>query len=386
MSISIRGLALIALVVIACASEVCAGEALPYKLARVWPNLTFTHPVCLAWPDAPDPDARLYLVEQAGRIMSFPSKGAAPATAVLDIHDAVNSRGSEEGMLAIAFHPSFARDRRIFVWYCVDKPRRNRLSSFTVDAKDAGRFDPASEQVLIDVDDPYENHNGGTLLFGVDHMLYLSIGDGGSGGDPHGNGQKRDTLLGKVLRIDVDHQDAGLKYAVPKDNPFAGIAGIRGEIWAYGCRNMWRMSFDRQTHELWAGDVGQNSFEEIDLIVKGGNYGWNIREGTHPFKDPGDGQDRKLIEPVIDYPASLGKSVTGGYVYRGKRFPELVGTYIYADFVSGRVWGLTLKDGKVAGNREIASQGGISSFAEDRDGELYALAYGNGTIVRFEKL
>jgi glucose/arabinose dehydrogenase len=228
--------------------------------------------------------------------------------------------------------------------------------------------------VLISVEDPYDNHNGGTTVFGPDSLLYQSLGDGGAGGDPLRSGQNLGSLLGKVLRIDVDHTDAGLPYAIPKDNPFVGKAGARGEIWAYGLRNVWRMSFDSDTGDLWGGDVGQNAYEEIDLITKGGNFGWNVREGTHPFKDGGD---LKAIEPVIDYPRSMGISVTGGYVYRGKANPTLVGWYVYGDFQSGRIWALKRQENGETRNIELQGQGkmNISSFAQNRAGELFITAF-----------
>jgi glucose/arabinose dehydrogenase len=372
--------ALLLIVVLAAAAP--AAET-TYKLVPVWPALGFFHPVWMTWPD--DSSDRLFVIEQPGKVWCFHQNEPNPKPKLcLDITDRVNSAGTEEGLLCMAFHPGYEKDGRAYLWYCIEHPKRNRLSCFKRDAVDPDKLDPASEEVLIDVDDFAPNHNGGTTLFGPDGMLYQSIGDGGGGGDPHGNGQKRDTLLGKVWRIDVDHRDPGFAYAVPKDNPFAGLAGARGEIWAWGCRNMWRMSFDRETHQLWAGDVGQDSFEEVDIIVKGGNYGWNYREGTHPFR--GHEPPPNAIEPVLDYPAAIGKSVTGGYVYRGKKLPELIGSYLYADFVKGPVWALTMRDGKLASNREIAHRGQISSFAEDRDGEVYAIAYGDkGTILRFER-
>ena len=210
-------------------------------------------------------------------------------------------------------------------------------------------------------------------MFGPDGFLYLSPGDGGGGGDPYDSGQRLDTLLGKILRIDVDRQDPGLAYAIPPDNPFVGRAGARGEIWAYGIRNVWRMGFDRANGELWAGDVGQNKWEEVDVIVKGGNYGWNRREGAHDFK-PGPGGP--FIEPVAEYGRELGISITGGYVYRGAAIPDLVGAYVYADFQSGRIWGLRRRAGQAPAIRQIAwPKVMIASFAEDAQGELYCASF-----------
>ncbi|MBA3707979.1 MAG: PQQ-dependent sugar dehydrogenase [Planctomycetes bacterium] len=349
----------------------------PYQPVSPWPGLTFAKPLCLAYP--PDASDSLYVIEQAGRIRSFHQQEKTPtASLALDLRDAVNSAGNEEGMLAMAFHPSYATDHRVFVYYCVDKPRRTRLSSFRADAKDPAAFDRASETILLEVDQPYANHNGGTLLFDRAGLLYLSLGDGGAGGDPHGNGQNLNTLLAKIIRIDVDHADAGRPYGIPKDNPFVGITGARPEIWAYGLRNVWRMSVDRATGDLWAGDVGQDKHEEVDIITRGGNYGWNAREGRQPFRS--DVPARGAIDPILDYGRDAGQSVTGGYVYRGKQHPELVGTYIFGDYASGRIWGATVAQGKLATNRELAVGRAISSFGEDRAGEIFFTSLLDGHI------
>jgi glucose/arabinose dehydrogenase len=268
----------------------------------------------------------------------------------------------------------------VFVYYCLKPPRRTRLARFTVGAD--GTIDPASETVLVEIMKPWSNHNGGTLLFDKDGCLLFSCGDGGGGGDPYRNGQNTDVLLGKIMRIDVDHEEGGRHYAIPKDNPFAGQAGKRGEIWAFGLRNVWRMSFDRATGDLWAGDVGQDLWEEVDVITKGGNYGWSDMEGTHPFK--GGTATPDMIPPIIDYPHSIGKSVTGGYVYRGKTIPALVGKYIYADYQSSVIWALTRKaDGTLATNEVIGHHNAITSFGEDDQGELYFTSFDHH-LHRFE--
>jgi uncharacterized repeat protein (TIGR03806 family) len=239
--------------------------------------------------------------------------------------------------------------------------------------------------VLLRIPQPYSNHNGGTVIFGPDGYFYIGLGDGGAGNDPHGNGQNLGTLLGKILRIDVDHEDPGLAYAIPKDNPFVGRGGkARGEIWAYGIRNIWRMAFDRLTGTLWAGDVGQDLWEEVDVIVRGGNYGWNLREGTHSFGKNGVPPRADLIEPVIDYHHSVGKSITGGVVYRGKKLPELYGAYLYSDFVSGDVWALRWDGVKATANLKIAATKlPVSAFGEDRDGEVYFTSF-DGSIYKFQ--
>jgi len=239
--------------------------------------------------------------------------------------------------------------------------------------------------VILEVDQPYGNHNGATVLFGPDGYLYISLGDGGSAFDPQDNGQNLSTLLGTILRIDVDREQDGHAYAIPPDNPFVDRPGARGEIWAYGLRNVWRMSFDRETGDLWAGDVGQNKWEEIDLITRGGNYGWRIREAAHPFK-AGTPPD-PMIDPVVEYPQRrgqgrsrelVGMSITGGCVYRGRSQPQLAGVYLYGDYVTGRIWALRYEDGRVTAHRQVFDgppRVHISSFGEDADGELYVCSF-----------
>ena len=228
---------------------------------------------------------------------------------------------------------------------------------------------------------PFWNHNGGTICFGPDGYLYVGLGDGGKRDDPMANGQNAATILGSILRIDVDHQDQGKAYAVPKDNPLVKKKGAAGENFAIGVRNIWRMSFDRKTGRLWAADVGQDIWEEINIVQPGGNYGWNLREGFHQFQAGGSKPRADLLEPVWEYHHDIGKSVTGGHVYRGKKVPELDGKYIYADYVTGKVWALTYDDakGRVTANREISgSVSPVMSFGEDEAGEIYLLTI-NGT-------
>lgn len=245
---------------------------------------------------------------------------------------------------------------------------------------DANRGDPASEAVLLELIKPFGNHNGGQLMFGPDGYLYLGPGDGGGGGDPFRNGQGLGTLLGKILRIDVRGAPSE-GYRIPPDNPFLSVPGAQGEIWAYGMRNPWRFSFDRATGRMWTGDVGQNAFEEIDIIEKGKNYGWNIMEGSHCYS-PSSGCGASGLEmPVMDYGRDQGCSVTGGFVYRGGAIPALRGAYVYADFCSGTVWGLWY-DGASVVRHEVLREAGdninISSFSEDLAGELYALSWNQG--------
>jgi glucose/arabinose dehydrogenase len=243
---------------------------------------------------------------------------------------------------------------------------------------DPDRADPDSEEEILRVERPFWNHDGGTLCFGPDGYLYVVLGDGGAANDPFRNGQNLKTFLGKILRLDVGRKDPGKTYAVPKDNPFVGRADALPEIWAYGVRNPWRIAFDRETKDLWAADVGQNLYEEIDLITRGGNYGWNLREGLHPFGPEGVGPRKDLIDPIWEYHHDVGKSITGGPVYRGDRLPELRGHYLYADYVSGKIWALRYDPHKrrVVANRPIRDRSlPIMSFGEDDKGDAYLLTY-----------
>jgi glucose/arabinose dehydrogenase len=323
-------------------------------------------------------------LEQRGVVRVFPDDpGATDAPVFLDIRDRVNDGGNEEGLLGLAFHPEFAANGRFFVDYTASNPRRTVIAELRVDGGDPVRADPASEAVILDVGQPYANHNGGQIAFGPDGFLYIALGDGGSGGDPQGNGQNRGSLLGSILRIDVDAPALGRAYGIPPDNPFVGNdRGYREEIFAYGLRNPWRFSFDPETGELWAGDVGQNRIEEIDLVRRGENYGWNIMEGSSCY-EPSSGCDRTgLSLPVAEYSHDLGISVTGGYVYRGAAVPGLEGQYLYADFGSGRIWALS------AGTPEDAQAGeilrtnlSIASFGVDAAGEVLLCAF-DGKIYR----
>jgi hypothetical protein len=237
--------------------------------------------------------------------------------------------------------------------------------------------DPSSEKIILQVAQPYSNHNGGQLQFGPDGYLYIAMGDGGGAGDPQGNAQNQSTLLGAILRLDVDTSDSGLNYSIPEDNPFAGnTEGYREEIYAYGLRNPWRFSFDNATGDLWAADVGQNAIEEIDIIEAGGNYGWNIKEGTSCYNPAVGCNSSGLIDPVFEYDHSLGRSITGGFVYRGQNTPALTGLYIYADYISGRIWSLNYSTGAVVENKELFDTNlFISSFGIDDQNELYFLAF-----------
>ena len=349
----------------------------PPRLVDAFPNLSFRRPVDFQQPEGSD---QVFVVEQAGVIRVFDNDPAATEAHVfLDIRDRVRDSGNEEGLLGLAFHPDYASNGYFFVDYTASDPRRTVIARYSTSGGTAVR---ESEEVILEVNQPYGNHNAGQIVFGPDGYLYVTLGDGGSGGDPEENGQNPRSLLGSILRIDVDRQEAGKRYAVPEDNPFVDNAnGYREEIYAWGLRNPWRISFDPETSRLWAGDVGQNRFEEVDVIEKGKNYGWDVMEGLHCF-EPSSGCDESgLVKPVWEYDHSEGSSITGGYVYRGPSAPSLVGKYIYGDFVSGKIWALTYTGGRAA-NRELMDTSlGISSFGIDRNGELYVLAF-DGKVYR----
>ncbi len=329
-----------------------------------------------------DGSGRLYVVLQEGRIVSLvPSPGTTEASPFLDIRDRVTA-GGEQGLLGLAFDPDYASNGHFFVNYTYEG--YTIISRYIVGTGDgAGAADPDSELVIMRVLQPYSNHNGGTLAFGPDGHLYIGLGDGGSGGDPLNSGQDLGTLLGAMLRIDVSQASAEQPYSVPEDNPFVH-QDARPEIWAYGLRNPWRFSFDRQTGDLWAGDVGQNSWEEVDLLRAGGNYGWNRMEGTHCFPSSVRECNQEGLEaPIIDYTLAGPRcSVIGGVVYRGPSLPWLEGAYLYADYCSGELWGLRY-DGREVTEHVLLSDSvsRVTAFGEDENGEAYLLSF-DGYIYR----
>lgn len=332
---------------------------------------------------AGDGTKRVFIVGQPGLIyLAADLSDGGGADPWLDIRDRVESGPNEAGLLGLAFDPAFRTSGRLYVSYT--RTRAGQLQSvisrFTVAAPPLGRPDPGTEEELLVLDQPYSNHNGGSIAFGPDGLLYLGFGDGGSAGDPQNNGQRLDTLLGKILRIDVS---GPAPYRIPAANPFGGQPGVREEIWAYGLRNPWRFSFDPATGALWAGDVGQGAQEEIDIITQGGNYGWRRVEGTACYSPGQDCQLPGLVAPVAAYDHGEGKSVSGGHVYRGSAMPSLYGSYIFGDFVSGTVWGLTPGlDGVWQRSTLIAGAGAISAFGVDADGELYVLDWAAGQILK----
>lgn len=331
--------------------------------------------------NAADGSGRLFVVEQQGQIRIVSNNSLVP-TPFLDITSLVDF-GGEKGLLGLAFHPAYTQNRRFFVNYdrVVSGQMQTVIAEFQTSASNPNQADPNSQRILFTVNQPFPNHKGGQLAFGPDGFLYIGLGDGGSAGDPLGNAQNRQVLLGKMLRIDVDHTSPGLQYAIPSDNPF--LNGVdRGEVWAYGLRNPWRFSFDVPSGRLFVADVGQDKFEEIDILQKGGNFGWNIMEGLHCFKPSSGCNMTGLILPITEYDHSQGDAVIGGYVYRGPAIPRLSGTYLFSDFESGTIWGLTENStGQWTRSQLIAGGRNISSFGRDEAGELYVLDY-SGSLLR----
>lgn len=346
-----------------------------YKTIVAFPQLSFTRPVDLQYP--PDNTNRIFVVEQAGIISVFLNDPAVSSKITfLDIREKVDDGGNEEGLLGLAFHPEYRSNGYFYVNYTASNPNRTVISRFKVSAN-TSQADPSSETVLLTFEQPYSNHNGGQVSFGPDGYLYIAVGDGGSGGDPHDNGQNRATLLGTILRIDVNRQEADYHYGIPTDNPFANNkSGYRQEIYAYGLRNPWRFSFDVANGRLWTGDVGQNAYEEIDIIEKGGNYGWNTMEGNHCF-EPRNGCNRSgLKSPIHEYGRNEGISVTGGFVYRGPTLTGLVGNYIYADYATRRIWSLEHSDlSNPVNTLLLEADFNISSFGVDQNNELYLCGF-----------
>jgi glucose/arabinose dehydrogenase len=360
--------------------ETDAGLPLPLR------PLVLTH--------AGDGSNRVFVAIQQGTIHVFPNDQKAKQTRLfLDIGSKVryDDKTNEEGLLGLAFHPRYKDNGQFFVFYTDKRAKMtNVLSRFRVSKEDPDRADPNSEEELLRIERPFWNHDGGTIVFGPDGYLYVALGDGGAANDPNDNGQNLNTLLGSVLRLDIDRKANDKPYGIPKDNPFVTRKDARPEIWAYGLRNVWRMAFDRKTGKLWAGDVGQNLYEEIDILRAGGNYGWKRREAMHPFEPNGSGPRPEFIEPIWEYRHDVGRSITGGTVYRGKRLPELDGAYLYGDYVSTKLWALWYDEakGRVVANRPIRDRNhALLSFGEDEQGDAYYLTHstsGQG-IYRFSR-
>ncbi|MFY9345868.1 MAG: PQQ-dependent sugar dehydrogenase [Planctomycetota bacterium] len=346
----------------------------------------FDRPLFVAFHDSDSGNA--YVVTQPGHVIVVARDGKQAARRVfLDLSKRVFLDNWEEGLLGFAFDPAYGDNGHVFAYWSekiavregemgngktAKSNRQSVISRFSTRDDDGGRVvDLASELRVLEVFQPYGNHNGGTIVFGPDGMLYVALGDGGAAYDPFGNGQAKSTLLGKVLRIDVRAASKEQPYAIPKDNPFVGEAGTRGEIWCWGMRNPWRIAFDRANGDLWCGDVGQNRIEEVDRLVKGGNYGWNAMEGTEVFTK-GRAVPGGVIAPIAEYPHSEGLSITGGHVYRGKAIPGLVGWYVYGDFMTLKMW--ACKEDRKGGKHQVVTLARapqqVASFAEQPDGEL----------------
>jgi glucose/arabinose dehydrogenase len=365
--------------VILLASSALAGV----EIQPAFPALSFVSLVDLQ--NAGDGSDRLFAVERRGHIYVFENQPAVTVKALfLDIETRVNSAGSEEGLLGLAFHPEYPDTPYFYVNFTASNPRRTVIERYAV-TTNPDSADTSSYFTLLEVNQPYSNHNGGQLAFGPDGMLYIGMGDGGSGGDPLGNGQNLQTLLGSMVRIDVDTTATPLNYGIPPDNPyFDNTSGYREEIWAHGFRNPWRYSFDKASGWLWVGDVGQNAWEEVDVVNKGLNYGWDILEGSHCYPSaPCDSTGLEL--PVWEYvhPGGAQRSVTGGYVYRGAAIPEIFGKFVYADYITGEVWGVRYDGVHPAANTPLFDAPfRISSFGVDESENLFVLNYTNGTIWR----
>jgi len=374
-----------------------------------FPNLRFDRPVALDYPN--DDSHLLFVVEQhVAKIWSFPNdKTTSDKQLFLELPDPIN-RGNEEGLLGLAFHPKYKENGQFFVYYSANDTKRDNVnrrsvvSRFTVSKENPRKADPASEhRIWESAKDPFENHNGGCIAFGPDGFLYISLGDSGAADDPLTTGQNPKDWFGSILRIDVDHPEDGKAYGIPKDNPIKRSAQFghwAPEVYCIGLRNVWKFTFDRKDGSLWAGDVGQNLWEMVHRIENGGNYGWSIREAFHPFQPQRRQKPdsaSKISPPLVEYPHAPrqagsnrtddGKSITGGYVYRGKAHPTLDGVYVYGDYDTGRIWGLRETEGKTVISAEIIDvtkkpKLNIAAFGEDSQGELYILAF-DGQIHEF---
>ena len=360
------------------------------ELTEAFPEVAVERPV---WLGVAPGGRDLYLIAQGGRVVVFDPKNPSDFNTFLDI--SVSRAGNEEGLLGLAFHPQYATNGRFYIYYSAAGPRRSVVSEVQRSARDPRVADRGTERILMEIPEPYSNHNGGDLRFGPDGFLYISLGDGGSAGDPQNNGQHPENVLGAILRVDVDHPDpiCHTPYGIPADNPFAeGRCGFdqplrgRPEIYAWGLRNVWRMAFDAATGELWAADVGQDRWEEVNVIERGGNYGWRAMEGEHCFQGTCDPASFK--PPVHVYGHDVGKSITGGFVYRGAALPELFGAYLFADYDSGKIWALRRRAGAAPEVTLLAdTPHEITSFGADADGEVYLLTFTRGLgIARLQRV
>jgi glucose/arabinose dehydrogenase len=363
-----------------CFSERTLGPLPAVTLRAVEVASGLSNPLYLT---APAGDSRLFVVEQPGRVRIIRS-GALLAQPFLDITAKVLS-GGERGLLSIAFHPSYATNGYVYASY-TDRAGDTKIERYTVSATNADAVDPASAQHVLSVAQPYANHNGGLVLFGPDRMFYVGLGDGGSGGDPHNYGQSTATLLGKLLRLDVD---GGTPYSIPAGNPFIGQPNARAEIWALGLRNPWRFAFDRVAGLLYVADVGQSEWEEVHVAPAnraGVNYGWRVLEGSECYGAP-TCNAQGLEHPVLEYSHDEGCSITGGVVYRGSRMPAIAGHYFYSDYCTGFLRSFRYASGEAVDQRSwsVGLLGSVLSFGEDAAGEMYVLS-ANGRVYRLDPL
>lgn len=368
----------------ACNSEEPVQHVIGFQ--EVYPKQSFEAPVAVE--NAGDASGRLFVVEKEGRIiMMEPTDNGFKKNIYLDITDRVESSQAEQGLLGLAFHPEFRKNGTFYVNY-TSPDKQTVISAFRASTPGATKVDAKTERLIMSFEQPYDNHNGGDLAFGPDGFLYIATGDGGGSGDPESHSQNLRSLLGKMLRIDVRPEESDVKYRIPFDNPYINQAAYaREEVYAYGLRNPWRISFDQATGELWAADVGQNEREEVNLIEKGGNYGWNVMEGTQCFESTAGCEPRSMISPVFEYRhGSSGASVTGGHVYRGFAVEEMQGKYVFADFLDGRVWTLEKSGtGKYAAQLMNDRIPGITTFGEDENWEMYAATY-DGSLLKLKML
>ena len=361
----------------------------PTEIEEAFPNLQFSRMLHLT--NAGDGSNRLFVVLQDGQIRVFQNSSTVSTSQLfLDLSSKVSTVNEEEGLLGLAFDPEYETNGYFYVFYSAPAPRRSVLSRFRVSSGNPNLADPGSELIILEVvktafeGETFGSHNGGTIVFGPDGLLYVAVGDGGGGNDILGHGQNTSTLSAMVLRIDVSDASPTQTYQIPSDNPFVASAPGAPEVFAYGFRNPWKISFDPATGLLWAGDVGQQTIEEIDIVLKGGNYGWSRMEGTScfPIGTPSCNQSG-LVMPVFQYDHGDGCSVTGGHVYRGTRLPSLIGAYVYGDFCTGKIWALryngsTVTEHSLLNNSSLQ----ISSFGLDENQELYILNY-KGRIYQF---
>ena len=352
-----------------------------YSVENAFPNLSFVDPVGIY--HSGDGSDRLFILEQQGRIRVFENNtDVQNAQTFLDIRSIVDQDGgyTEEGLLGLAFHPDYSDNGFFYVNYTSHNPRRNVIARYSV-SDNPNQADYNSSMVILEVNQPFTNHNGGQMGFGPDGYLYIIFGDGGSSGDPYGHGQNLSTLLGSMIRIDIDNPSDGLNYGIPSDNPFIAPLAARDEIYAYGLRNMWRFSWDTETGLLWGADVGQNAYEEIDIIYSGLNYGWNTMEGNHCFPIGSQCDAEGLEPPIWEYELYVDGvcSITGGYVYRGNQLYGLVGKYLYGDWCTGDIWALEY-NGEAENTHLLTTGINITAFGVDENQEL--LFCGNGEIFK----